>query len=425
MSDQATARTRPPADGLQALRLLALAAVAAGVGLLAAAAFVLSYTGIHAVALYAGVPPRLARIYPVIFDAMLIVACAAVLSLRGAGLLSRCYAWLSMLVLVVTAATADTLHAIGTRLPHKPTAAAVAIIPWALVLIGFGLLLCMLRQARLHRAAADEEEGLPEPSGQAEVAAGLDALFAPKQSGIPQAPGVPQAPEVPQEPAGAKQVSAEAEGTASAQEPPAAKQFPAEAAEAASAVAPVTAVTAEAEPAAEADATVDLAIDTEPGQDDPASDEGTTWTPRTLEQQPAGYNGGSPSAFSPAPTMPLIEAGTDEPEAMTRPEPRTGPAAQGGPEPEAESEPGAENEPGTEAENEPEAKNEPGPGTETSSEPSAETGAGAQAVAETGTEAENKPEAEAGPEAGADPAPVVAAASRLDRMQSSPVPPGA
>src|SRR6516164_7178040 len=48
------------------------------------------------------------------------------------------------------------LHATGTRLPHKPTAAVVAIIPWALLLTGFGLLLCMLRQARLRQAAAEE-----------------------------------------------------------------------------------------------------------------------------------------------------------------------------------------------------------------------------------------------------------------------------
>jgi Protein of unknown function (DUF2637) len=403
------------------------------VGLLAAAAFVLSYTGIHAVALYAGVPPRLARIYPLIFDAMLIVACAAVLSLRGAGLPSRCYAWLSMLVLVVTAATADTLHAIGIRLPHKPTAAAVAIIPWALVLIGFGLLLCMLRQARLRQAAADEE-GLLEPSGQAEAATGLDALFGPKQSGVPQKSGPqksgpqkpgpqksgpqvpgpqvpgPQAPGVPQEPAAAKESPAEAPGTAVAQEPPAAEQSPAEAAEAAGAEAPVA---AEAGPAP--DSAVDLAIDTEPGQDDPASDEGSTWTPETREQEPArvgpGYNGGSPSAFSPAPTMPLIEAGTNEPEIMAgpepknEPEPKTGPEALAGPEPEA--------------------GNEPAPGTETSPEPGAGTEAGAEALAEPGPEAENEPEAEAGPEAEADPAPVLAAASQLDRMQSSPVPPGA
>jgi hypothetical protein len=287
MSDQATARTRSPADSLQALRLLALAAVAAGVGLLAAAAFVLSYAGIHAVALYAGVPPRLARIYPLIFDAMLVVACAAVLSLRGAGLPSRCYAWLSMLGLIVVAAAADTLHATGTRLPHEPTAAVVAIIPWALLLIGFGLLLCMLRQARLRQAAA-EEEGLLRPSGQAEVPSGLDALFGPKvlpavngspappeSSVAPEAAGAegpraPQAP-APPEPSGREEPLAEATGTGAAQEPSGAKESPAQAT---GANAPVTA----------ADPAVDLAIDTEPDQDDPASDEGSTWV---REQQAA------------------------------------------------------------------------------------------------------------------------------------------
>jgi len=144
---------RPP-DGHPVLRGLALWAVAAGVVVLAAAAFVLSYPGIHAVALHAGVSRSLARIYPVIFDAMLVIACAAVLSLRGAGLVSRCYAWLTLLVLLAAAAGADTLHSTGTRLPHRQAAAAAAIIPWALLLIGFGLLLAMLRHARLRRTAA-------------------------------------------------------------------------------------------------------------------------------------------------------------------------------------------------------------------------------------------------------------------------------
>ena len=74
-----------PTDTHRGLRLLGLVAVAAGVLVLMAAAFVLSYTGIHAIALSAGISPRFARIYPVIFDAMLVVACAAVLALRGAG----------------------------------------------------------------------------------------------------------------------------------------------------------------------------------------------------------------------------------------------------------------------------------------------------------------------------------------------------
>jgi hypothetical protein len=240
-----------------------------------------------------------------------------------------------MLGLIAVAAAADTLHAIGIRPPHKPTAAVVAILPWALVLIGFGLLLCLLRQARLRQAAADEA-GLPEPSGQAEAATGLDALFGPKRSGVPQKPGPqgpgprdpglrdpgpkesglreprPQESGVAQEPAGANESPAEAAGTAVAPEPPAAEQSPAEATEAAGAEAPVA---AEAQPTP--DSTVDLAIDTEPGQDDPASDEGSTWTPGIREQEPAGvggpgHNGGSPPAFSPAPTVPLIEAGTHD-----------------------------------------------------------------------------------------------------------------
>ena len=144
---------RPP-EGHPVLRGLALWAVAAGVVVLAAAAFVLSYPGIHAVALQAGVSRSLARIYPAIFDAMLVIACAAVLSLRGGGLISRCYAWLSLLVLLAAAAGADTLHSIRVRPPHREAAAAAAIIPWALLLIGFGLLLAMLRHARLRRAAA-------------------------------------------------------------------------------------------------------------------------------------------------------------------------------------------------------------------------------------------------------------------------------
>jgi Protein of unknown function (DUF2637) len=140
---------RPPASAHRGLRLLALCAVTLGLLGLAAAAFVLSYAGVHVVALAAGISPRWARIYPLILDAMVVVAGAAVLSLRGAGLPSRWYAWLSLLVMLAADAGADTVHAVGTKLPHKQTAAAAAIIPWALVLIGFGLLLTMLRHGRL------------------------------------------------------------------------------------------------------------------------------------------------------------------------------------------------------------------------------------------------------------------------------------
>lgn len=154
--------TTRPASTHRGVRLLALCAVTLGLLLLAAAAFVLSYAGVHAVALAAGVSPQLARIYPLILDAMVVVAGAAVLSLRGAGLPSRWYAWLSLLVMLAADAGADTVHAIGTRVPHKQTAAAAAIIPWALVLIGFGLLLSMLRHARLRADVQRDKDTLPE-----------------------------------------------------------------------------------------------------------------------------------------------------------------------------------------------------------------------------------------------------------------------
>src|SRR5262249_9484346 len=82
-------RRRPSVDRHPKLRIPALAAVVAGVMLLAAAAFVLSYEGIHQIALRAGVSPGPAKLYPLIFDAMLVVAAAAALALRGAGWWAR------------------------------------------------------------------------------------------------------------------------------------------------------------------------------------------------------------------------------------------------------------------------------------------------------------------------------------------------
>src|ERR1700759_1872409 len=57
-------------------RLVQLATVVV-VTAIAAATFVLSYPGVHAIALQSGVSPELARFYPAIFDAVLVIACAA------------------------------------------------------------------------------------------------------------------------------------------------------------------------------------------------------------------------------------------------------------------------------------------------------------------------------------------------------------
>ena len=171
-------------DPYAALRLVALIAAITGVIVLAAAAFVLSYGGIHRIALSAGVSASMARIFPVIFDAMLVVSCAAVLSLRTASWWPRTYAWLTTLVLLAAVAAADAVHATGTHIPRKPAAATIAVLPWVLLLVAFSLLLSMLRHFRRTRAAWASED--------VAESAGLAAPHAPESTAT-QSPGAEHA----------------------------------------------------------------------------------------------------------------------------------------------------------------------------------------------------------------------------------------
>src|SRR6266516_1976159 len=79
-------------------RLLTMATVIVGVLLLAAAAFVFSYAPARDIALASGLRAGLARVFPLLPDAVLVVACAAALALRGAKWWTRWFTWLSILV---------------------------------------------------------------------------------------------------------------------------------------------------------------------------------------------------------------------------------------------------------------------------------------------------------------------------------------
>ena len=219
---------------------------------------------------------------------MLVVACAAVLALRSAGLPSRTYAWLSMLALLAAAAAADALNATGVKLPHRPTAAVIAILPWALVLIGFGLLLCMLRHARQRRttvAVAEQQRAMSARAGHVQMRTGIDDLLGPRV--FPAEASAGQAAVVKAAPAPA--ITAGGVRPASGSVPP-------------------------------PDLAEDLAIDLEPGHDDPASDEAAppeplapvTRIPRAVQEAPSGDKAasGPPSAspLSPAPTPPPAAA---------------------------------------------------------------------------------------------------------------------
>lgn len=168
---------------------------------LAAATFVLSYTGVHVIALQAGVSPRLARIYPGVFDAVLVIACAAAVMLRYARWWARCYAWLAIIVVIGVVGAADAVHAMNVALPHRQTEGVVAAAPWVLVLLGFSLMLTMLRQPRGRHATATPVEPPTGLAGRPELPA-LPPAAMPSEREAPAASE--QAPRQPsQEPAAA------------------------------------------------------------------------------------------------------------------------------------------------------------------------------------------------------------------------------
>ena len=132
-------------------RLVNLAVVVVVLAL-AAATFVLSYTGVHVIALQAGVSARFARVYPATFDAVLVIACVAAVTLRDARWWARAYAWFTIILMVGVVGAADAVHAMNVALQHRTMEGVVAATPWVLVLLGFSLMLTMLRHSRAQHA---------------------------------------------------------------------------------------------------------------------------------------------------------------------------------------------------------------------------------------------------------------------------------
>jgi Protein of unknown function (DUF2637) len=127
--------------------LVALVVVA-----VAAATFVFSYDGVHAIALLGGVSAQLARYYPGLFDAVLVIACVAAMVLRDGRWWARLWAWTVIIVVLAAIGTTDVLHAANFKLPHRTTEGIVAAAPVVAVLLAFSLLLTLLRQTRTNAA---------------------------------------------------------------------------------------------------------------------------------------------------------------------------------------------------------------------------------------------------------------------------------
>ena len=142
----------------------------------AAAAFVFSYDGVHAIALLGGVSAQLARYYPGLFDAVLVIACVAAVMLRDGRWWARLWAWVVIIVVLAAIGTTDVLHAMNYTLRHRPTEGIVAAAPVVAVLLAFSLLLTLLRQSRTHAAEPAGPAPLDVPALPAAVSAPPIAL---------------------------------------------------------------------------------------------------------------------------------------------------------------------------------------------------------------------------------------------------------
>jgi hypothetical protein len=148
---QAAVPTAPRRNWLHRLVNFAVAIVVLAV---AAGTFFLSYPGVHAIARQGGVSGQLARFYPALFDAVLVIACVAAVMLRDARWWARCWAWLVAIVILGAIGTTDVLHAMSYGLRQRPTEGVVAAAPVVAVLLAFSLFLTMLRQSRPQPADA-------------------------------------------------------------------------------------------------------------------------------------------------------------------------------------------------------------------------------------------------------------------------------
>jgi Protein of unknown function (DUF2637) len=155
-ADPTQAQTAPRRNWLHRLVNSAVAVVVLAV---AAGTFFLSYPGVHAIARQGGVSGQLARFYPGLFDAVLVIACVAAVMLRDGRWWARCWAWAVAIVMLGAIGVTDVLHAMNYGLRQRPTEGVVAAAPVVAVLLAFSLFLTMLRQSRPQAPAQAPADG--------------------------------------------------------------------------------------------------------------------------------------------------------------------------------------------------------------------------------------------------------------------------
>ncbi|MFI6008702.1 DUF2637 domain-containing protein [Streptomyces sp. NPDC051243] len=112
--------------------------VRAGIALLAAVAFALSYDALRQMAVAGHVRGLLTYLFPLVIDGFIAIGIVALLILRTAPRRSRCYVWMLVGVATGTSIAANVVHAVGLnegtrlRLNNATAGALSAIAPLAL-----------------------------------------------------------------------------------------------------------------------------------------------------------------------------------------------------------------------------------------------------------------------------------------------------
>ncbi|MFC6080220.1 DUF2637 domain-containing protein [Sphaerisporangium aureirubrum] len=144
-----------------ALRRLGTSVAVLAVAGLAGAACTLSFEPLRALAMTGGARGDLAYLYPAGFSALLAVALISVFLLRSRRWPARVQAGFVLAVLVVAAATANTVVATGATINPREAAVTVAVLPWALLVLGLWLLLLSVRAPQIADLGPGDEDLVP------------------------------------------------------------------------------------------------------------------------------------------------------------------------------------------------------------------------------------------------------------------------
>ncbi|WP_329426150.1 DUF2637 domain-containing protein [Streptosporangium sp. NBC_01495] len=167
-----------------ALRRAGIAVTGVGVAALTAAACVLSFEDLRALAIAGRAPAGLAYLYPAAFDALLVIAMIGVLLLRGGWWPVRLQAGVVLTLLFAGAATAEVSTAMRMTVDEGRAAVVVAVAPWVMLVLALWLWLLLIKHAAARRSATDA--ALSGPSSERDIVPFPEAsLAATERPGAP------------------------------------------------------------------------------------------------------------------------------------------------------------------------------------------------------------------------------------------------